>query len=147
MFRNIKVHRKEHNQETTFQVTDDEDKNYLYRGTQMIEMLDWESNTKKGMLYIFLMFALISACNIYWSLENTTFMELMKSIIDRTASDALLFSIPLNIGMILIFCIYLPVHLYEVKKINKTIKFIKDESDGMIEKIQAIPIDMTNKTS
>lgn len=146
MIGDIKVYTKETNKETVF-ITKYDNKNYLYRASQITELVKCDKNHLNCQFSVIAVLTLMSCVNMFSALQETTFNLLMKSIIERTASDGLLLSIPLNLLVMVAFSIMLPVYIFLIRDFNRKLKFIKDESDGMIEKLNEIPIDMTNKTS
>lgn len=143
MFKEIKVYKKNENAETIFQATDGFGKNYLYRGTQVIELMKSEISHCNNMMLFVLTLALTCAMNVSYVLEDTTLLKLINSIITHEASFGVTLSIPLNFFIFLVTLIAIPAGIISNKKDKRTIDYIIKESDGMIEKIHSKPKDMT----
>jgi hypothetical protein len=143
MFKEIKVYKKNENAETIFQATDGFGKNYLYRGTQVIELMKSEISHCNNMMLFVLTLALMCAMNVSYVLEDTTLLKLINSIITHEASFGVTLSIPLNFFIFLATLIAIPAGIISNKKDKRTIDYIIKESDGMIEKIHSKPKDMT----
>ena len=144
MFKEIKVYKKNENAETIFQATDDWGKNYLYRGTQVIELMKSEISHFNNMMLFVLTLAAMCAMNVSYVLEDTTLLKLINTIITHEASFGVTLSIPLNFFIFLVALILIPVGISSNKKYKRTIDYIIKESDGMIEKIHSKPKDMTH---
>jgi hypothetical protein len=144
MFKEIKVYKKNENAETIFQATDNLGKNYLYRGTQVIELMKSEINKCNIMMAFIFTLSLMCLMNVMTVLEDTTFLKMIDSIITHEASFGVTLSIPLNFFIFLATLIMIPVGIISNKKDKRTIDYIIKESDGMIEKIHSQPKDMTH---
>lgn len=147
MYLKIDVYQKNPNKETVFQATTYEGKNYLYKGTQLIEQYEVLINNTKCILGIWIAWLGFVAMNLNVVLENTTLKELYYSIINQTAGFGTLLSVPLNFLIIVLTPFVMFLIWSSIKEKRKTISYINRESDGMIEKIHAEPKDMTNYKS
>lgn len=116
MFKNIKVHKKRQNAETIFFVTEEDGKNYLYRGTQLLEILKDERMEAWILSYI-------SFLGLHWVTSLIGFLNFFTSFF--------------------IVLLIMSLHIVDIKRVKKLKKIIIDESNGMIEKIQSKPRDMT----
>jgi hypothetical protein len=117
MFKNIKVHKKRKNSETIFHVTEEDGKNYLYRGTQLLEILKDEREYA-------LIVSFIGFLGLHWIISMLGFLNFF------TSASIILLIVMMNI--------------IDIKRVKKLKKIIIQESDGMIEKIHSQPKDMTH---
>jgi len=117
MFKNIKVHKKRQNCETIFHVTEEDGKNYLYRGTQLLEILKDERESA-------LIISFIGFLGLHWIISMLGFLNFF------TSASIILLIVMMNI--------------IDIKRGKKLKKIIIQESDGMIEKIHSQPKDMTH---
>lgn len=144
MYSKIDVHQKIPNKETVFKATTYDGENYLYKGTQLIEQYEVRINNTKCILGIWIAWLGFVAMNLNVVLEDTTLKELYYSIINKTADFGTTLSVPLNFLLILLTPFILFSIWSSIKEKRKTINYIIQESDGMIEKIHTEPKDMTN---
>jgi hypothetical protein len=144
MYLKINIDKKIPNKETVFRATTYDGENYLYKGTQLIEQYEVLINNTKCILGIWLAWLGFVAINLNVVLEDTTLKELYYSIINKTADFGTMISVPSNFLFILLTPFILFSIWSSIKEKRKTINYIIQESDGMIEKIQTEPKDMTN---
>ena len=81
--------------------------------------------------------------NLIVVFEEQSIKSVWSSILDRSATFDIMLSVPLDIVMLILTIPVVFIARNTLKYYNQKINYFVRESDGMIEKIHAIPIDMT----
>lgn len=143
MYVKIDVFKKADNKETVFQATTYEGKNYLYKGSQLVEQYRVLINNAKCMLGIWFAILGFVIMNLIVVFEEKSIKSVWSSILDRSATFDVMLSVPLDIVMLILTIPVVFIARNTLKHYNQKINYLVRESDGMIEKTHAIPIDMT----